>query len=524
MKNHRTRALWRRWSRMSEAAEKARIFVVLGHPRAESFGAALAEAYVHGAESAGASVRFLRLNSVEFDPDVTVPRPQDQPLEPGLEWAVESMEWAQHIVFVFPTWWATMPARLKGFLDRVLLPGRAFREDDDAPTGYVPLLNGRSAQLITTMDSPRWVYRFLYGRPGELAMRRGTLGFCGIRPVDSHWVTKVKESTRQQRQEAIDEVRELGLAAVGRIRQIRRRRHCLAWLKITRLQFYAMTLLSYGLGVAAATEAGGSIAWPLFMMGFCCLFLVEFASVMANEVHDQETDRLNRNAGPFTGGSQVLVRGELDEKRVRSAGRIALVLAGGLAMGVVGMLVACGASLGTLVAAGGLLLLGFVLGPGYTAPPLRLVYRGLGEWVVSFTHSTYMILCGWVIAGGQMFVATPWVLSVPIFLAVLASITLASIPDQQADERVGKRTLAVMLTPRWAALIALVITLAAGASGFLLLAMPLAAGVGVGLHAALVVWLLLRYLARGAGCRRIDLLLFVSLQFVLWFCIWPLLG
>lgn len=76
-----------------------------------------------------------------------------------------------------------MPALLKGFLDRILLPGWAFREDGNAATGYRPLLEGRSAHLITTMDTPSWVYRLIYGRPGVRAMKVGTLRFCGIKPV-----------------------------------------------------------------------------------------------------------------------------------------------------------------------------------------------------------------------------------------------------------------------------------------------------------------------------------------------------
>ena len=50
--------------------------------------------------------------------------------------------------------WGTMPALLKGFLDRVLLPGFAFRHAENA-RGYEGLLGGRSAHLITTMDTPR---------------------------------------------------------------------------------------------------------------------------------------------------------------------------------------------------------------------------------------------------------------------------------------------------------------------------------------------------------------------------------
>ena len=70
-----------------------------------------------------------------------------------------------------------MPARLKGFLDRVLVPGFAFREQDGH---YYGLLGPRTAELMTTMDVPPSVYRWIQGAPGRRAMCRATLGLCGI--------------------------------------------------------------------------------------------------------------------------------------------------------------------------------------------------------------------------------------------------------------------------------------------------------------------------------------------------------
>ena len=86
-----------------------------------------------------------------------------------------------------------LPARLKGLLDRVLTPEFAFREIDGR---YEPLLTGRAAHLITTMDTPIWVYRFIYYSPGVRALSLATLGFCGIKPVEVSRIGPVKPSTR----------------------------------------------------------------------------------------------------------------------------------------------------------------------------------------------------------------------------------------------------------------------------------------------------------------------------------------
>ena len=158
------------------------VLVIVGHPRAGSLCHALAEQYMLGAAEAGATLERLDLRELSFSRDVDERDMSQQPTEPDIAVARRLLEWAHHVVFVYPTWWGTMPSLLKGFLDRVLLPGFAFRHADNA-FGYVGLLKGRSAHVITTMDTPGLVYRFVYGSPGHKAMKRATLGFCGIAPV-----------------------------------------------------------------------------------------------------------------------------------------------------------------------------------------------------------------------------------------------------------------------------------------------------------------------------------------------------
>ena len=109
-----------------------RILVILGHPAQDSLCGALAQAYVKGAEAAGHEVRSLALGSLRFDPILREGYNCIQPLEPDLLAAQEAITWAQHLVFVYPIWWGSIPALLKGFFDRVLLPGFAFRFRKDS--------------------------------------------------------------------------------------------------------------------------------------------------------------------------------------------------------------------------------------------------------------------------------------------------------------------------------------------------------------------------------------------------------
>lgn len=183
-----------------------RILVILGHPQADSFCGAIAQAYCNSAQAAGAEVKLLKLGDLTFDPILWHGYHQIQPLEPDLLQAQADIRWATHLVFVYPNWWGGLPALLKGFCDRVLLPGFAFKYHPNDPF-WDRLLKGRSAHLIVTMDTPPLYYRWVFKMPGHQQMRRTILEFCGIKPVHitelgpirgasarqrSHWLTKVR--------------------------------------------------------------------------------------------------------------------------------------------------------------------------------------------------------------------------------------------------------------------------------------------------------------------------------------------
>jgi putative NADPH-quinone reductase len=114
-------------------------------------------------------------------------------------------------VFVFPIWWGGIPALLKGFLDRVLLPGFAFKYRSNSPFP-AQLLKGRSADLLVSMNTPPWYFRWVYRMPGLEQMRRTTLGFCGIRPQKTLTFGPVISSSTTQREAWLQQVRKLARA------------------------------------------------------------------------------------------------------------------------------------------------------------------------------------------------------------------------------------------------------------------------------------------------------------------------
>ncbi len=183
-----------------------RTLVVLGHPSANSFCSALANAYLESSLQAGHEVRLLRLGEQSFNPVLHDGHHPTQPLEPDLLRAQAEIAWAQRLVFIYPIWWGGVPALLKGFLDRVLLPGFAFKYRQDSPFPE-QLLKGRSAELLVTLDTPPWYYRWVYRMPGVHQMRKTTLEFCGIKPVKTITFGPLIKSRPEQRRRWLEQAR-----------------------------------------------------------------------------------------------------------------------------------------------------------------------------------------------------------------------------------------------------------------------------------------------------------------------------
>jgi len=186
-----------------------KILLILGHPDKDSLCGGLADEYQAGAKDAGCVLERLNVSDLDFDPVLHKGYKVIQELEPDLKRAQELILWSEHMVFVYPTWWATMPALFKGFIDRVFLPSFAFKYHDDDPW-WERLLDGRSARMITTMDAPKLYFWIAYRGAGHNAMKRATLYFCGIKPVGITTFDRVGSSTPEQREKWRAKVRGLG--------------------------------------------------------------------------------------------------------------------------------------------------------------------------------------------------------------------------------------------------------------------------------------------------------------------------
>lgn len=176
------------------------ISILHGHPLKDSFCSALAHAYIRGALAAGATIRETYLAELDFDPVLHHGYKKIQELEPDLVSQQQDILWADHVVFAFPIWWGVPPALVKGFFDRALVPGFAYKYAKHDDLFQQKLLTGRSARIICTMDSPTWYFRFVIGAPGVKMMKNSVLKFCGFSPIRVSTFGSVKLSSPARRQ------------------------------------------------------------------------------------------------------------------------------------------------------------------------------------------------------------------------------------------------------------------------------------------------------------------------------------
>ena len=185
----------------------------MGHPSLQSLNNAIATAYAEGAASAGFEVNVLRLPELQFDPILHEGFHQIQALEPDLVRAQELIKAADHLVFVFPSWWGTMPALLKGFIDRSFLPGFAFKYRKNSPW-WDKYFTGKTARIILTMDSPSFYNWLVYGKPNIRPMKNATLKFCGVKSVKTMVFDQVKNSDATKREKWLEKCKNLGMKGI----------------------------------------------------------------------------------------------------------------------------------------------------------------------------------------------------------------------------------------------------------------------------------------------------------------------
>lgn len=156
-----------------------KIVILLGNSDAETFSGAIADHYQAAAEDAGHEVARFNIGEMKFDPILHKGYKEIQPLEQDLLNLQEAIKYSDHVVVVYPNWWCTMPAVLKGLFDRMWIPGFAFNFDKQTKK-LVQHLKGKTGRtiVIAGTHSPLKTWWLFGDYTNEI--QHGILGFSGI--------------------------------------------------------------------------------------------------------------------------------------------------------------------------------------------------------------------------------------------------------------------------------------------------------------------------------------------------------
>jgi putative NADPH-quinone reductase len=171
------------------------VAVILGHPdpRGGHFGNALAEAYAQGAAERGHEVRMIDVARLEFPLLRTKEEFEGAPPPESIRQSQGAIEWAQHLVFIFPLW----------------RPGFAVGSAGYAGSTRRPLA-GKTARLVVTMGMPALIYRWYFRAHGLKSLERSVLSFCGIGPIKESLIGGIENPDGTKRAKWLARMRELG--------------------------------------------------------------------------------------------------------------------------------------------------------------------------------------------------------------------------------------------------------------------------------------------------------------------------
>lgn len=188
-----------------------KILIINGHPDKESYSFALAEAYKKGAIISGTEIKEITVRDLAFNANLQFGYRKRTELESDMLEAQEKIKWAEHLVWIYPVWWGSIPAILKGFIDRVFLPGFAFQKIENSVIKWDKLLKGKTARIICTLDQPVWYYWLIYRQPSTNSMKKLVCEFCGISPVKVTSIGPIRLSKDSYRKNWLIKIEEFGL-------------------------------------------------------------------------------------------------------------------------------------------------------------------------------------------------------------------------------------------------------------------------------------------------------------------------
>ena len=178
--------------------------IIYNHPYEGSYNHAILESVVKGISRAQGKYEVIDLDKENFNPVMTsadlLGFVKHQAVDPIAISYAEKIKEADYLVFIFPIWWEMMPALTKGFIDKVIYPGLTYdyKENGISMVSLLPKL--KATTVITTMNTPKSMYKLTYGNALKKALIKGTFKKSGMKNVNWISLNMVKMSKVEKRQ------------------------------------------------------------------------------------------------------------------------------------------------------------------------------------------------------------------------------------------------------------------------------------------------------------------------------------
>ena len=223
------------------------------------------------------------------------------------------------------------------------------------------------------------------------------------------------------------------------------KRYLLSWLTLFRLGATARGVLPFLLGAVIAWSQGNPINLAVLALSSLAVIFIMLMTFLINEYYDYEADLINKEFHRLSGGSRVLPMGLIPRQQSLIAAYVCLSIAT-----IIGLLLYFYYKTGPFTIPLG--AVGIFIGYFYTARPLRLAYRGVGEVMVWFSCGWLATFTGYYLQTGHFDTVTT-LAALPGATSVFLLILINEIPDINSDRLVGKRNLAVRLGKEKAAIL-----------------------------------------------------------------------
>lgn len=192
--------------------------IVFYHPYKGSYCNSILKAVKTGLKKGGHPCKVINLDKDAFDPVMHMKDLKVFPalgrgdtdaldeLDPIVLRYKKKLEWAERLILIFPIWWMSVPAMIKGFVDKVIFPGVAYEMDGAKLKSR--LKNLKQVTVISTMNTPADIYRDVFGNSIEGSLIKGTFNQIGIH--DAKWISlnMVKQVGPEVRAQWLDELEE----------------------------------------------------------------------------------------------------------------------------------------------------------------------------------------------------------------------------------------------------------------------------------------------------------------------------